>query len=230
MDQQKSPFGHPQGRMVNGVWQQWSMSPKVRGVVTANVADLAAFTVASNDGLTYAEGETVLLAGQTTGAQCGPYVVGAVSGTTAPLTRSGEWEAGEPIDNGMVLEVSEGTLWAGSSWKAMTTGAKVFGTDDPLFYPQNFHRTITLVAGTLTMGAGGDTVATPVFSTTKTQVAITRNTANTTTATTGGYSAPVASRVAGKAGTGAIMVRAEVAAGTINTADISTLDVTVVNW
>lgn len=34
----------------------------VRGVVFANVADLAAFTVAGNDGLTYAAGERVLLA------------------------------------------------------------------------------------------------------------------------------------------------------------------------
>ncbi|MFI0434026.1 MAG: hypothetical protein ACH36H_12910, partial [Candidatus Nanopelagicales bacterium] len=50
----------------------------VRGVVYSNVASLAAFTVASNDGLTYTEGQRVLLANQTTAAQNGIYVVGAV--------------------------------------------------------------------------------------------------------------------------------------------------------
>jgi len=225
MDTQKSPYGHPQGQMVNGVWKTFSQMPKVRGVVTANIASLAAFTVVSNDGLTYAEGETVLLAGQTTAAQCGPYVVGVVSGTTAPLTRSEEYAG--PIDAGMVLEVSEGTLWAGSSWKAMCVTGKVWGTDDPLFYPMTIHRTVTLVAGTMTMGAGGDAVATPIFSATKTSVAITRNTANTSTGTTGGYAA--ITRTAGKAGTGAVVIQAQVAAGTISASDISTLDVTITN-
>jgi hypothetical protein len=201
---------------------------QVRGVVTANVADLAAFTVAANDGLTYVEGEYVLLAGQTTAAQCGPYLVGAVAGGTAPLTRASWMPAAAAVRNGMVIEASEGTLWAGSSWKAMCTGAKVVGTDDPLFYPKVIHRTITLVAGTLVMGAGGDTVATPLFSTTKSQVELTRNTPNTCTATTGGYSAAAAGRTAGKAG--AVTIIAAVAAGTINVADISTLDVTITNW
>lgn len=196
----------------------------VRGVVTANVANLAAFTVASNDGLTYAEGEKVLLAKQTTAAQCGVYVVGAVAGGTAPLTRVADLAAGMTYINGSVVEVSEGTLWAGSSWKAMCTGTKIVGTDDPLFYPKTVHRTVTLVAGTVTINSDMW-----LFSTTKSTVTVTRNTANTSTLTTGGYSAAVAGRTAGKGGTGAVTVQAEVAAGTINVADISTLDVLVTN-
>lgn len=230
MNKSTSAYQHPQGRMVAGSWKTFPQTPVVRGVVTANIASLAAFTVASNDGLTYAEGEYVLLAGQTTAAQCGVYVVGAVSAGVAALTRAPEWPDGATIDNGLMISVSEGTLWAGSTWKAMCTGAAVVGTNDPLFYPGVIHRTVTLVAGTLTLGAGGDTVHTPVFSTTKTQVQITRNTANTSTGTTGGYASPVASRAAGKGGTGAIMIRAEVAAGTINNADVSSVDVTITNW
>lgn len=208
--------------------QQVGAGPRcVRGVVTANVGDLAAFTVAGNDGLTYAAGQRVLLAGQTAAAECGIYVVGPVDAGTAPLTRASDFAAGDAIVNGCVVEVSEGTLWAGSSWKAMCTGAKVVGTHDPLFYPRAIHVTVTLVAGTITLNS---TQGLFLFSTTRSQVNVTRNTAGTSTATTGGYAAPVASRVAGKAGTAEVVVRAEVAAGTLNNADVSTLDVLVTNW
>lgn len=199
----------------------------VRGVVTANVSDLTDFTVASNDGLTYAAGQRLLLVGQTTAEECGIYVVGTVTTGAAPLTRADDFADGASIVNGCVVEVSEGTLWAGSSWKAMCTGAKVIGTDDPLFYPRSLHRTVTLVAGAYTFD-GDDALF--LFSTTKSQVTVTRNTANTSTSTTGGYAAPVASRVAGKSGTAEVLVRAEVAAGTINSADVSSLDVVITNW
>lgn len=198
----------------------------VRGVVTANIASLSAFTVASNDGLTYTEGQRVLLAGQTTAAQCGIYVVGAVGGGTAALTRAADFASGLAIVNGEIVEASEGTLWAGSSWKAMCTGSKVVGTDDPLFYPRVVKGTLTLVAGTITLGA---TQGLYLLSTTTSPVVVTRNTAGTTTSTVA-YAAPVASRVAGKSGTGAVLIRAEVAAGTINVADVSTLDFCITNW
>lgn len=201
-----------------------------RGVVTGNVASLAAFTVAGNDGLTYVAGDRVLLVGQTTAAECGIYVVGTVGGGTAPLTRAADMPAGAAILNGTVIEASEGTELAGSSWKAMCTGAAIVGTNDPTFYPRNYKKTITLVAGVYTLGAGGGGEKLFLFSTTKSMVVALRNTANTSTATTGGYSAPVASRIAGKAGTAAVLVRAEVAAGTLNNADISSLDVHISNW
>ena len=208
--------------------QQVGAGPRcVRGVVFANVADLSAFTVAGNDGLTYAAGQRVLLTNQTTAAQNGIYVVGTVGGGTAALTRADDFASGDAIVNGSVVEVSEGTIFAGSSWKAMCTGACVVGTDDPLFYPRVIKSTVTLTAGAITMGSAQGLF---LFSTTKSQVTITRNTANTSTATTGGYAAPVASRTAGKSGTAAVLVRAEVAAGTLNNADVSTLDVVITNW
>lgn len=205
-------------------------SRNVRGVVTANIADLAAFTVASNDGLTYAAGEHVLLAGQTTAAQCGIYVVGTVAVGVAPLKRAPNMPSGAAYVSGSVIEVSEGTIWRGSSWKAMCTGAKVVGTDDPLFYPRKWSKTVTLASGTYLAGAGGGSEPVFLFSTTTSSVLATRNTAGGTLTLTTHYFCPVSARIAGKAGTAAVSVTASVAAGTVNTADTSTIDLVVVNW
>jgi hypothetical protein len=202
----------------------------VRGVVTANVSDLTAFTVASNDGLTYVEGERVLLAAQTTAAQCGIYTVGTVAAGAAPLTRATDMPTGMAITNGMVVEVSEGTIWRGSSWKAMCTGAKVVGTDDPLFYPRRWSKIVTLASGTYTAGAGGGSEPVFLFSTTTSDVQATRNTAGGTLTNTTHYFAPTTGRIAGKAGTAAVVVTASVAAGTVNTADTSTINLMVTNW
>jgi len=206
---------------------QTSTSGYVRGVVFANVADLTAFTDAGNDGLTYVAGERVLLTNQTTAAQNGIYVVGTVATGTAPLTRAADMAAAASIANGRVVHVSEGTLFAGSSWKAMCTGAKVVATDDPLFYPQNCRGTLTLASGTKTLGA---TEGLFLFSTTRSSVQGTWNTAGGTVTSTVGLRAAVASRTAGKSGTAAIIFIAIVAAGTIDAANNSTIDWLVQNW
>lgn len=199
---------------------------QVRGVVASNVADLAAFTVAGNDGLTFVEGDRVLLALQTTAAQCGIYVVGPVAGGTAKLSRAPDMAALTDIENGREVDVSEGTLYAGTTWRAMCTGAKVVGTDDPLFYPKVVRiPAVALVAGTKTLNA---TQGVWLFSASKSTVHVTVNTPNTVTSTVQ-YQAAAAGRTAGKVGTAAVVVQANVAAGTINTADVSTLDVTIVN-
>ena len=198
----------------------------VRGVVTANVASLSAFTVAGNDGLTYAAGERVLLAGQTTAAQNGIYVVGTVGGGTAALTRATDFAASAAIVNGCVVEVSEGTLWAGSSWKAMCTGAKVVATDDPLFYPRTVKATVTLASGVYALGA---TEGLYLFSTTKSKVTATYNTPDTITLSVA-LKCAVADRTAGKSGTAAATVKAVKADASTNTADVSTVDVVVTNW
>jgi len=203
-----------------------AISFRARGVVFANVASLSAFTVAGNDGLTYAEGEYVLLANQTTATQNGVYVVGAVSGGVAALTRANFMPSGGILKAGAVCEISEGTLFAGSSWKAMATGTITVGTNDPLFYPRVCKGILTLAAGTYTLGA---TEGLYLFSTTRSVVSLAQNTPNTTALTTE-YCAVSASRVAGKSGTAAVVVRANIAAGTINAADVSTLDWCVTNW
>lgn len=208
-------LNHPQG-----------MVRHARGVVGANVASLASFTVAAGDGVTFVAGDRVLLARQNTAAENGLYVVGTVSTGTAPLTRATDMPAAATYQNAQIIEVSEGTLWVGSTWKAMATGTNVIGTDDAKFYPMKIKRTVTLVAGAYTFGVADQLF---LFSAAGSTVSLLRNTANTSTATTGGYSAPVASRTAGISGTASLLVRAEVAAGTLNNADISTVDVVIHN-
>lgn len=100
----------------------------VRGVVTANIASLAAFTVASNDGLTYVAGNVVLLVNQTTATQNGPYTVGTVGGGTAPLTRPPWWQTGAVVSGPVIFLASEGTQGANSQWMLRTTGAITIDT------------------------------------------------------------------------------------------------------
>lgn len=124
----------------------------VRGVVVANVADLDAFTVASNDGLTYAEGEIALLVGQTDAAEDGPYVVGAVDSGVAALTRPSWWSDGSVQAPGAEFRVNEGTSWKGTVWYATLAGPVEVGTSEPEFYPRRHSVTTSaMVAGVATV-------------------------------------------------------------------------------
>lgn len=205
---------------------------RARGVYYGN-SSLTAFDVdnANADGLTYEEGQVVLLVAQTTAAECGPYVVGAVAAGVAPLTRPAWWPDGGAIQNGRVIEVGAGgTFYGGSSWKAMCTGENVVGDDDPLFYPRMYKQAITLASGTYTIGLGS--TATPdeplfLFSA-NAAVSISRGPAGAPHASTIQYRA--ATITAGKAGTAVLTIRADVAAGTINASDASDLLVSAQNW
>lgn len=128
--------------------QQMGALRTVRGVVTANVASLAAFTVAGNDGLTYAAGERVLLAKQTTATQDGIYVVGTVGGGTAPLTRATDMAAASVQPAGMEVNVNEGTLFGNTTWFASLAGANTVATSSPAFYPRKYVRVTGVMAGT----------------------------------------------------------------------------------
>lgn len=202
-----------------------AMPLTVRGVAVTNVADLAAFVIAGFDGVTYAQGDLVLLANQTTGAESGVYQVGAVSGT-APLTRVSWLPAGAIVNGGFTVHASEGNQFAHSNWFISTTGAITIGTTAHAWYPERVTQSLALVAGTTTISN------VPVLSATKTGWAITRRIANTSTATTGGYGPSVGGAngvTAGHVGTASVVIEACVAAGTINNADISTLEITVIN-
>ncbi len=202
-----------------------SMIRNVRAVSVVNNANLAAFVV-TVDGVVLAAGDRVLLANQTTVAENGVYVVGTVSGT-APVTRVSDLAAGDSYINGNVVEVSEGTLFAGSTWKAMCTGAKVVNTDDPLYYPRICKGKLTLASGTYTLGSNEGLY---LFSASASTFHGTWNTAGGTVTSTTGMRAAGASRSAGKSGTAAIIVIAILAAGTINNVDNSTVDWLVTNW
>lgn len=125
-----------------------------RGATVTNHS-LTAFTVATNtDGITYVAGDVVLLLGQTTVAENGPYVVGTVA-TTAKLTRPSWWAKGMTIPQGAVIEVggAVGTVYGGSSYKAFVGKGKIVDTDSPLLYPR-------VIKGTKTLSGGAGTVTT----------------------------------------------------------------------
>jgi hypothetical protein len=80
----------------------------VRGASTGAIANLAAFTVA-NDGITLIEGDRVLVKDQADAKYNGVYVVGAVAGGSAPLTRATDWDEATELKQGTLVHVAEGT-------------------------------------------------------------------------------------------------------------------------
>lgn len=202
---------------------------RARGVVVVNESLTAFDSVTAGtirDGVTYVQGDIVLLAGQTTKSQNGLYVVGAVAAGAAPLTRSVDYAPGTVFDqsNRPVCEVGpEGTLFGSSLWKVTTSGAITVDTTSHDWYPRQVTQSITLVAGTKAI------TNVPILSATTTNVVGVRTTPNTCTATTGGYG-PLGAMTPGVVGTASCTFDAQVAAGTINNADISTLAVTITNF
>jgi hypothetical protein len=129
---------------------QESILHTARGVVLSNVADLAAFTVSGSgrDGVTYVEGNIVLLAAQTTGSQSGPYVVGEVAAGAAPLTRPAWWAASSIQAQSSEFNINAGTVFGGSKWFATVAGAITVGTTAPAFYPRVQRGVSSAMAGT----------------------------------------------------------------------------------
>lgn len=198
------------------------ISYRARNVVNGNVADLAAYTVASNaavnDATLNVEGDVVLLVGQTTAAQNGVYRVGIVDSGTAPLTRVGA--ASTFIADQYEVAVSAGTRYGHTKW--FNTAAGTFDTNDPGFYPESVTISQVLTAGTAAA------LSIPLLSATKSNVLYTRTATGGTLTNTVGYQT-VPAPTPGPIGTASIVPMAVVAAGTIQNLDTSTLLVTVVN-
>jgi hypothetical protein len=195
---------------------------RARNVVPGAVADLTAFTVAGNDGITNVQGDTVLLVRQATAAQNGLYTVGAVAGGTAALTRVTAIPTGETILAGQIeVQIGVGTLFANSVWKN-TNASGVLGTNDLLFFPRTVIQSLTLASGTTTI------TNVPILSATKTIIHATRKTASGTANTI--MYATNGAATAGALGTASVEVFAVVAAGTINAADGSTLEIAITNF
>jgi hypothetical protein len=172
--------------------------------------------LANIDGVAPALGDKILLTMGAAAADNGIYVVTSLGGASAQATlqRHADLAHGDVMPAGFTVEVSEGTVGAQSSWKDMGSGAKTIGTTALALYPRVSKFTVTLAAGTFTNSATAW-----VFATTS-QVEATINTQGGTTTF---ISAPVANRVAGVPGTGAIKILG-------GGSDTSTVDVVVTNW
>lgn len=109
-----------------------SQTHHVDAASTANVANLASFTV-SHDGLTMTAGQRILLKDQSTGAQNGIYVLGTVGAGTCALTRATDWDATAEVKSGTLVTVRAGTAGAGRTYKLSNTTAVTVGTTAQTF-------------------------------------------------------------------------------------------------
>ncbi len=196
---------------------------RARNIVLGNIADLAAYTVASNvavnDATLNVEGDIVLLVAQTTAAENGLYRVGAVATGTAPLTRVAMKSTF--LADQLEVNVSVGTKFGHTKW--FNTAAGTLGTNDPAFYPES-----VTVSQVLTGGTAAAITGIPLLSATKSNILYTRTATGGTLTNTVGYQT-VPAPTPGAIGTASIVPMAVVAAGTIQNLDTSTLLVTVVN-
>jgi hypothetical protein len=89
-------------------------------------------------------GDRLLLVGQTNLAQNGVYFVGALSTNNAALTRTPDYATGLVLQSTPVVEVNEGSAWAGSTWKVIgQVGAITVDTTNVNFYPRVIKGNIT---------------------------------------------------------------------------------------
>ena len=182
----------------------------------------------AQNGVTCVAGDVVLLVGQTTGAENGPYVVGTVTAGTAPLTRPLDFATGSLVPGGIVYQTgSTQSNYAASQWKSISRGNLVVGTTNPTFYPKNCSGKATLVAGTVTLGSAAKiwmlSAAPP------TVINLTYNT-SAGAATSCSIEAPSASRTAGVVGTAQFVINAIAIAGGVDAGNTSTVDYLVTNW
>lgn len=218
----------------------------VRAASTANIASLAAASV-SMDGLTLVAGNRVLLKNQSTASQNGIYTVGTVGGGTAPLTRAADFNVSGEAQPNVIVAVAEGTANADKVYQLTTNAPIVLGTTNLTFtqmaagltstaaadigttaaagtaneparadhvhkYPSSQYGTATLSSGTVTVSTATITANSRIF--------ITRTAPGGTTTNTLEYG--YVNKTPGAPGS--FDLQAQVAAGTINTADNSVLD------
>lgn len=204
---------------------------RARSVSAANNESLTAFVGvtggAPRDGVTLVQGDYVLLAGQTSKAQNGLYVVGVVASGTAPLTRVADFSTGTVLQAGQEVAVSEGTQFSNTRWFISTAGAITVDTTAHDWYPESVTQSVTLTTGFVTV------TNVPILSLTRTAINFQptnfSGAASTVSYRTGAYTSGGAATVAGIAGTASASITALVAAGTFNTNDVGTGMLTITN-
>jgi hypothetical protein len=218
------------------------------GSLTGTLTQATATAIGTADGVTLAVGDTVLIPGATVGASAGdlvnaadagPWVISVIGTGTVKgvLVRPSWWQPGTPLA-GQNFTVSEGTIYAGTTWKSFAIKGTVSDSTgvDPALYPQAVTQAVTLAASFITV------TNVPIRSLTTTQIAFQpTNAAGTTTTVqyrTGLYSSGGAATVigpmqiaSGVVGTATVSITATVAAGTTSaTPDTSTGLLTIANW
>lgn len=116
---------------VDAVQQGLDVKQSVRALSDSNVA-LSGGATLSIDGVSLANGDRVLLVGQTDATQNGIYVVSGI-GSAYALTRSTDADADAEVTAGMFTFVTEGTTYADTGWVLATNDAIVVDTTELSF-------------------------------------------------------------------------------------------------
>jgi hypothetical protein len=106
-------------------------------VITLTDITLSGGAPAEVDGVSLSTGNRVLVAGQSTGSQNGLYVVETVgAGSNGTWVRSTDGNADGEIEAGMIVMVTEGTVYKDTQWKLITNDPIVIDTT-ALVFEQN---------------------------------------------------------------------------------------------
>jgi hypothetical protein len=137
-------------------------------VITVSNVTLSAGAPSTVDGVTLVLGDRILVAGQNTGSQNGIYYVTTLgTGANGTWTRTGDADTNGEIDAGMIVMVTEGSVYADTQWKLITNNPIVIGTTALVFeknaafgYSNVFANgtavLATTVGDTLTLTAGNN--------------------------------------------------------------------------
>lgn len=126
-----------------------TLSYEARVVITSNIALSGALSSGNADGVTLATGDVILLVGQSTASQNGPYNYNPDLPAYQRTTHS--------LVDGMSFAIKEGSLFAGTSWRCVTSDPIVKGTTATVWrqndsillhaYGNTLHRGPTPISG-----------------------------------------------------------------------------------
>lgn len=120
----------------------------VRTIVTTNIASLAGGAPNTNDGVTLAANDRLLLAGQTTASQNGWYVVQTLgTGANGTWVRATDADGVGEVVAGVLTAVAEGTTNADTIWELTTDGTIVVGATALNFARKDAGASATVAAG-----------------------------------------------------------------------------------
>ena len=109
----------------------------VRVVTVANIT-LTGGAPAVVDGVNLSQSDRILVTGQTTGTQNGLYQVATVgTGSDGTWTRTNDGNDTGEIESGMIVMVTEGTVYKDTQWKLTTENPITIGTTT-LVFDQNY--------------------------------------------------------------------------------------------
>lgn len=210
------------------------------GTTTGVLTETANGAWVAQDGVTNVVGDVVFIQAGTTNlvaaTDSGPWQITnlGTAGTKWVLTRPDWWAHASVIQNGQVVDIGgEGPIYAGAQFKSFAAvGSAVVDANDPTMFIKEFCAGVTLVTGFATLT--GQNVLPGLRSLTKTAIVFQPTNFNggglTVHYVTGAIGSGGAATATGAMGTSSISITALIAAGTFNTNDIGTGNLSIYNW